>query len=85
MDALLVVPISKVQAVQRAGRAGRTQIGKCYRMYSEQFFKQEMKDYTVPEILRVNLSNVVLQLKSMGINDVINFDFMENPDSDAIL
>lgn len=40
MDALLTVPISKVQAIQRAGRAGRTQPGKCYRMYSEAFFQK---------------------------------------------
>lgn len=44
-----------------------------------------MKDYTIPEILRVNLSNVILQLKNMQINDVINFEYMESPDSDAIL
>lgn len=53
MDALLIIPISKVQAIQRAGRAGRTQPGKCYRMYSEQFFTQQMIQTTVPEILRV--------------------------------
>jgi len=53
MDALLIVPISKVQAIQRAGRAGRTQAGKCYRMFSEQFFKEQMVEYTIPEILRV--------------------------------
>ncbi len=38
MDSLVLLPISKVQAIQRKGRAGRTQPGKCYRMYSEQFF-----------------------------------------------
>lgn len=44
-----------------------------------------MKDYTVPEILRVNLANVILDLKHMNINDVLNFDYMESPDRDAIL
>jgi ATP-dependent RNA helicase DHX8/PRP22 len=73
MDALLVVPISKVQATQRAGRAGtircecsvsilgRTQEGKCYRMYSEQFYKEQMSDLTVPEILRVSINMVYHQ------------------------
>ena len=85
MDSLIVVPISKVQAIQRQGRAGRTQPGKSYQLYSEKFFKEDMKDYTVPEILRVNLANVILDLKHMNINDVINFDYMESPDRDAIL
>ena len=44
-----------------------------------------MKDVTIPEILRVNLANVILSLKNMKINDVINFDYMERPDNDAIL
>jgi HrpA-like RNA helicase len=44
-----------------------------------------MKEFTVPEILRVNLANVILGLKHMKINDVVNFDFMEKPDTDAIL
>ncbi len=48
-----MVRISRVQAIQRTGRAGRTQAGKCYRMYSEQFFKEQMIENTVPEILRV--------------------------------
>ena len=84
MDALLTVPISKVQAIQRAGRAGRTQPGKCYRMYSEPFFQKQMIEYTVPEILRVNLTNTILQLKAMGIHDVVHFDYMEEPDEKAL-
>lgn len=54
---MLIVPISKVQAIQRAGRAGRTQPGKCFRMYSEQFFKEQMVEFTVPEILRVTFTH----------------------------
>jgi len=79
------VPISKVQAIQRAGRAGRTQPGKCFRMYSEQFFKEQMIENTIPEILRVNLANSILTLKSMNIHDVVNFDYMESPDKESIL
>jgi HrpA-like RNA helicase len=67
MDSLVIVPISKVQAVQRAGRAGRTREGKCLRLYSEEFYDKQMPNLTVPEIKRVNLTSTVLTLKSMGI------------------
>ncbi|KAJ3037230.1 DEAH-box ATP-dependent RNA helicase prp22 [Rhizophlyctis rosea] len=79
MDALVVVPISQAQARQRAGRAGRTGPGKCYRLYTEAAFRNEMLPNAVPDIQRMNLSNTVLTLKAMGINDLINFDFMDPP------
>jgi ATP-dependent RNA helicase DHX8/PRP22 len=79
MDALIVVPISQAQANQRAGRAGRTGPGKCYRLYTENAFKNEMLPNSVPEIQRMNLSMTVLSLKAMGINDLLNFDFMDPP------
>jgi ATP-dependent RNA helicase DHX8/PRP22 len=85
MDRLVVVPISKVQAIQRAGRAGRTQEGKCYRMYSEKFYKEQMCDTTVPEILRVNLCSLILTLKCIGVDDVLKFDYMERPNDQLIL
>jgi len=85
IDSLQVVPISKVQAIQRTGRAGRTSEGKCFRLYTEQFFNEQMPKTTVPEILRVNLSSTVLTLKSMGIDDVLHFDFMEPPDKEALI
>ena len=79
MDSLVVAPISQASAIQRAGRAGRTGPGKCYRLYTEEAFKNEMMPVTVPEIQRTNLANTVLVLKAMGINDLINFDFMDAP------
>lgn len=79
MDSLIVAPISQASAKQRAGRAGRTGPGKCYRLYTENSCKHEMLPVTVPEIQRTNLSNTVLLLKAMGINDLINFDFMDPP------
>ncbi len=85
MDCLTVVPISRVQAVQRMGRAGRTMEGKCLRMYSEKFFNEQMEKTTVPEILRVNLTSLILTLKCIGIDDVLRFDYMERPDDDLIL
>ncbi|CAJ1931731.1 unnamed protein product [Cylindrotheca closterium] len=79
MDSLVVTPISQASARQRAGRAGRTGPGKCYRLYTEHAFKTEMMSTNIPEIQRTNLGNVVLQLKAMGINDLIGFDFMDPP------
>jgi ATP-dependent RNA helicase DHX8/PRP22 len=79
MDSLVVTPISQASARQRAGRAGRTGPGKCYRLYTENAFKTEMLPTNIPEIQRTNLGNVVLQLKAMGINDLLGFDFMDPP------
>eukprot|EP00939_MAST-03C_sp_MAST-3C-sp1_P003913 g3913.t1 len=79
MDSLVVVPVSQASAKQRSGRAGRTGPGKCFRLYTENAFKTELLDMSIPEIQRTNLGNVVLQLKAMGINDLINFDFMDPP------
>ena len=66
MDSLVVTPISQAQAKQRAGRAGRTGPGKCYRLYTERAYRDEMLPTPVPEIQRTNLSATLLQLKAMG-------------------
>ncbi len=67
VESLLVSPISKASAQQRAGRAGRTRPGKCFRLYTEKDFMNELEEQTHPEILRSNLSNTVLQLAKLGI------------------
>lgn len=72
VESLLVSPISKASAQQRAGRAGRTRPGKCFRLYTEKAYKNEMQDNTYPEILRSNLGSVVLQLKKLGIDDLVS-------------
>ena len=79
MDSLVITPISQASARQRTGRAGRTGPGVCYRLYTEHAFLNEMLPSSIPEIQRTNLGNVVLQLKAMGINDLIGFDFMDPP------
>ena len=79
MDSLIVTPISQASARQRAGRAGRSRPGRCYRLYTERAFETEMLPTAVPELQRSNLSNVVLMLKAMGIDDVVGFDFMDKP------
>ncbi|XP_021756954.1 pre-mRNA-splicing factor ATP-dependent RNA helicase DEAH1-like isoform X1 [Chenopodium quinoa] len=85
MESLLVTPISKASANQRAGRSGRTGPGKCYRLYTAYNYYQDLEDNTVPEVQRTNLANVVLSLKSLGIHDLLNFDFMDPPPSEALL
>ena len=85
MESLSVVPISKASAVQRAGRSGRTGPGKCFRLFTAPAFKDELPDETPPEILRVNLASVVLMLKSLGIDDMVSFDFMTKPPADALM
>lgn len=85
MDSLVVTPISQAQAKQRAGRAGRTGPGKCYRLYTERAYRDEMLTTPVPEIQRTNLASTVLQLKAMGINDLLSFDFMDAPPTESLI
>jgi ATP-dependent RNA helicase DHX8/PRP22 len=70
------MPISQAQARQRSGRAGRTGPGRAYRLYTEQAYNNEMLPVPTPEIQRHHLSNTILMLKAMGINDLLHFDFM---------
>ncbi|EXJ63471.1 adenosinetriphosphatase [Cladophialophora psammophila CBS 110553] len=85
MDSLVVTPISQAQAKQRAGRAGRTGPGKCFRLYTEAAYQSEMLPTSIPEIQRQNLSNTILMLKAMGINDLLHFDFMDPPPTNTML
>ncbi|CAF2400817.1 unnamed protein product [Rotaria sp. Silwood2] len=85
VESLLVTPISKASAQQRAGRAGRTRPGKCFRLYTEKAYKSEMHENTYPEILRSNLGSVVLQLKKLGIDDLVHFDFMDPPAPETLM
>ncbi|KAM3440147.1 hypothetical protein NHJ13734_003420 [Beauveria thailandica] len=85
MDSLIVTPVSQAQANQRAGRAGRTGPGKCFRLYTEAAYQSEMLPTTIPEIQRANLAHVILMLKAMGINDLLHFDFMDPPPVNTML
>ncbi|XP_027769173.1 pre-mRNA-splicing factor ATP-dependent RNA helicase DEAH1-like [Solanum pennellii] len=84
-ESLMVAPISKASSNQRAGRSGRTGPGKCFRLYTEHSYMNDLEDNTIPEIQRTNLTNVVLLLKSLGITDLLNFDFMDPPPAEALL
>ncbi|KAL1654981.1 putative ATP-dependent RNA helicase DHR1 [Didymella pomorum] len=75
--------ISKASANQRAGRAGRTGPGHCYRLYSSAVFERDFEEYAAPEISRTPLEGVVLQLKSMGA-PVVNFPFPTSPDRESL-
>ncbi|PVU94925.1 hypothetical protein BB561_002173 [Smittium simulii] len=85
VESLLVSPISKAAAQQRSGRAGRTKPGKCFRLYTEKAFVNELQEQTYPEILRSNLGMVVLQLKKIGIEDLVHFDFMDPPAPETLM
>ena len=85
VESLLVSPISRASARQRAGRAGRTRPGKCYRLYTEKSFYEDLQETTYPEILRSKMSNVVLTLKKLGIDDLVHFDFMDPPAPETLM
>lgn len=84
IQSLDTVEHSKAGCQQRAGRAGRTQPGKCYRMYSELNFLRR-KQYTEPELRRTSLAGVVLAMENIGIADIENFDFIDPPDRAAFV
>jgi pre-mRNA-splicing factor ATP-dependent RNA helicase DHX15/PRP43 len=79
VESLLVSPISQASAQQRSGRAGRTCPGKCFRLYTERSFSDELQVQTYPEILRSRMETVVLTLLKLGIEDLVHFDFMDPP------
>lgn len=85
VDSLLVSPISRASAMQRAGRAGRTRPGKCFRLYTLETFKTDLLESTYPEIIRSNLCSVVLTLLTLGKDDLVKFDFMEPPSPEAMM
>lgn len=84
-ESLLVTAISKASAKQRSGRAGRTRPGKAFRLYTEKTFLSAMKENTYPEILRSSLGPVVLQLKKLGIDDLVHFDFLDPPAPETLM
>ena len=85
MDGLQVTLISQANADQRAGRAGRTGPGKCFRLYKATAYRNEFFPNNIPEIQRTNLANVVLLLKSLNVDDLLEFDFMDPPPQETIL
>ncbi|KAG8528098.1 uncharacterized protein KY384_007014 [Bacidia gigantensis] len=83
IETLTPTPVSKASAIQRAGRAGRTKPGKCYRLYTERAY-DALTEATVPEIQRSNLAPVILQLKALGIDNILRFDFLTPPPAELV-
>ena len=83
IETLTATPVSKASAAQRAGRGGRTKPGKCFRLYTENGY-QALPEANIPEIQRSNLAPVVLQLKALGIDNVVRFDFLTPPPAELM-
>ncbi len=83
-ESLVTTPVSRASAAQRAGRAGRTGPGKCFRLYTEEAFA-ELPAHTLPEVQRSNLAWMILQLKALGIDEVMSFDFISQPSAEAMM
>lgn len=84
-SSLVVTPISKANANQRSGRAGRVSAGTALRLYTKWSYINELDESPTPEILRTNLTSFVLQLLSMGITDVLGLDMVTKPDPQSII
>ena len=85
LETLAITPISKANAKQRAGRAGRVRPGKCFRLYTSSSYENELEDDNVPEIQRNNLISMILLMKSLGINNLLDFDFMDPPPHEILI
>ncbi|KAH3758803.1 pre-mRNA-splicing factor ATP-dependent RNA helicase DEAH10 [Pelomyxa schiedti] len=83
IETLAVIAVSKAQAKQRCGRAGRQAPGKCFRLYTEGTYL-DFKDNTTPEIKRCNLATVILQMLVVGIKNVVKFDYLDKPPLDSL-
>lgn len=83
LESLVITPISKASANQRAGRAGRVRSGKVYRLYTEDDFLK-LPDSSIPEMQRSNLAGVLLQLKALGIDNVLRFPFLSPPPAQSM-
>ncbi|CAI5747035.1 unnamed protein product [Peronospora destructor] len=85
VEALLTAPVSKASAKQRAGRAGRSRSGKCFRLCTQEHFDTKLAKETIPQMQRTNLATVALYLLSMGIQDLAHFDFVSPPSPEALI
>uniref|UniRef100_A0A9I9CF41 RNA helicase n=1 Tax=Cucumis melo TaxID=3656 RepID=A0A9I9CF41_CUCME len=85
IESLIVAPISKASARQRTGRAGRIRPGKCYRLYTEEYFINEMPAEGIPEMQRSNLVTCVIQLKALGIDNILGFDWPSPPSPEVMV
>jgi pre-mRNA-splicing factor ATP-dependent RNA helicase DHX15/PRP43 len=85
LDMLQVVPISRAAANQRAGRAGRTQPGTCFRLYSKEAFDSVCPVTTLPAIISSDIKSVMLSLKSLGYSNLLDVDWIDPPAPESYL
>lgn len=83
LSSLKVVPVSQASAIQRAGRAGRTSEGLCYRLYTFSDYNR-LSTVTMPEVTRTELSSAILQLKALGIDNFMKIQWLTIPPSESI-
>lgn len=84
LSSLSTVKTSAASAAQRAGRAGRTSAGSCYRLYPP-IVLESLPVTTPPELTRTDLTTPMLQLKSLGIDDLMKFDWVTSPPVESVL
>lgn len=80
----LKVPVSKFTAHERSLMAGRTRPGKCFRLYTEKSFNDAL-DIEIPEIQRLDITLPIIQLKSLGIQNILHFDFISAPSPEILV
>ncbi|CAH2354352.1 probable ATP-dependent RNA helicase Dhr2p [[Candida] railenensis] len=85
LSTLLTTPISQASAKQRAGRAGRESVGKVFRLYSEKLFLTKLPKQQESEIMRNDIILPILALKKLGVDDLLNWSWLEHPGKEAIL
>jgi ATP-dependent RNA helicase DHX37/DHR1 len=84
IESFQITWISKASASQRSGRAGRTGAGHCYRLYSSAVYERDFERFSIPEILKFPIEGIVLQMKGMLIDKVVNFPFPTPPDRESL-
>ena len=84
-SSLVLTTISKASANQRAGRVGRVSPGKCFRLYTEYSYNNDLKPITYPSILCNPFTDTLLKMKKFGIEDIVNFDFIDPPSPDTLM
>jgi len=85
VDSLVTLPISQASAIQRAGRAGRTTSGKCFRLYTEDCYLNDLREFHLPEMQRCSMAWPILHLKALGIQDIAHFDFIAPPSAEMVM